>query len=149
MIGSTRALAAATSALVCLMAGGCATLTRGTTTEVAFESEPSGAAMTTSHGYWCTTPCTLRMSRSDAFVATFTLPGYETQAVTVESRVSGGGAAGLAGNLIIGGVIGGVVDASSGAMNDLIPNPVIARLAPLSAATAVPAATAPVSSSGE
>jgi hypothetical protein len=29
----------------------------------------------------------------------------------------------MAGNVILGGVIGAVADASSGAMNDLVPNP--------------------------
>lgn len=149
MLSSTRAFAAATSAFACLMAGGCATVTRGTTTEISFASEPPGAAMSTSHGYWCTTPCTLRMSRSDAFIATFTLPGHEAQSVPVESRVSGGGAAGLAGNLIIGGVVGGLVDASSGAMNDLVPNPVTVQLVPLSATASLPAAVETASSSGE
>lgn len=144
---STRALAALTAASACLLAGGCATLTRGTTTDVTFTSEPPGAAMETTHGYWCTTPCTLRLSRSTPFVATFSLPGYAPQSIPVDSRVSGGGAAGLAGNLIIGGVIGGVVDASSGAMNDLIPNPVAAVLVPASAAA--PAVSPAVSSSGE
>lgn len=149
MFISARAVMASTSAVACLLAGGCATITRGTTTDVVFQSEPPGAAMETTHGFWCTTPCTLRMARSDAFVATFTLEGYEPQSIPVQSEVSGGGAAGLAGNLLIGGVIGGVVDATSGAMNDLIPNPVLANLVPLSAAASAPVAPASASSSGE
>lgn len=137
---ATRALAAS-SALACLFAGGCATITRGTTTDVVFHSEPPGAAMETTNGFWCTTPCTLDMPRSDRFVATFSLPGYQNQTVAVESQVSSGGAVGMAGNLLVGGVIGGVVDATSGAMNDLVPNPVSVRLIPARAAPAAPAAT--------
>jgi hypothetical protein len=37
--------------------------------------------------------------------------------------MSGAGGAGLAGNLLVGGPIGGAVDLTSGAMNDLTPNP--------------------------
>lgn len=99
--------------------------------------------METTTGFWCTTPCTLDMPRSDRFVATFTLDGYEPQSVTVESRMSSGGTAGLMGNVIVGGVIGAAVDASSGALNDLVPNPVAVQLVPLD--PRAPQAAAPVS----
>lgn len=135
----TRTLAAS-SALACLFAGGCATITRGTTTDVEFTSEPPGAAMETTTGFWCTTPCTLDMPRRDGFVATFTLPGYQSQEVTVVSGVSTGGTVGLMGNVIAGGVIGAAVDASSGAMNDLTPNPVSVTLMPEGASPAPAAA---------
>ena len=38
----------------------------------------------------------------------------------------------MAGNVLLGGLIGAAVDPSSGAMNDLLPNPVEVRLVPLS-----------------
>ena len=37
--------------------------------------------------------------------------------------VAAAGGAGMAGNLVLGGVVGMVVDGTSGAMNDLTPNP--------------------------
>ena len=49
----------------------------------------------------------------------------------VGTRMSGGGTAGLVGNALIGGVIGVVVDSSSGAAMDHFPNPVMAQLKPL------------------
>ena len=107
----------------------CATMTRGTTQVVTVQSTPPGAHVRTSSGFECAaTPCDFRMPRKTGFTATFDLDGYVTQTQEVRSGMAGGGAAGMAGNLLVGGIIGGVVDASSGAMNDLTPNPVIATL---------------------
>lgn len=109
----------------------CATITRGTDQQFTVQSEPSGARVSTSNGFQCdATPCTFRMPRKDAFRATVSLDGYETQEVEVTSGVSNSGATGMAGNLIFGGIVGGVVDANSGAMNDLKPNPLVVILAP-------------------
>ncbi|MDO5646688.1 hypothetical protein [Paracoccus sp. (in: a-proteobacteria)] len=44
--------------------------------------------------------------------------------VRVTNRVSGGGGAAMAGNLVLGGIIGAGVDAANGATLELIPNPV-------------------------
>lgn len=40
----------------------------------------------------------------------------------------------MAGNVLIGGIIGAGVDLASGAMNDLTPNPLVVRLEPEPAA---------------
>src|SRR5690242_21347469 len=83
--------------------GACATVTRGTTEQLTFDSDPP-AAMRTSTGLTCpTTPCTLEVSRKSEFVATFSKEGYKSQDVSVQTRVAGGGAAGFAGNVLIGG----------------------------------------------
>lgn len=121
--------------LVCgiaLSLGACGTVTRGTTNDVTFTSEPSGAYVETSIGVTCTaTPCTLPINRKQAFIATFMLPGYQPQQISVQTAVSGTGAAGFAGNVVAGGIIGMAVDASTGATLDHSPNPVFARMAPL------------------
>ena len=131
----------------------CATITRGTTQQFTVESSPPGARASTSNGFQCeATPCTFRMPRKDAFKVTISREGYVTQEHQIASGVSGGGTAGLAGNLIFGGVVGGVVDATSGAMNDLTPNPLIVTLTPAgheaaaAAAAAAPAAPAAAAS---
>lgn len=109
----------------------CATITRGTTQQFTVESSPPGARAATSNGFQCdATPCTFRMPRKDAFTVTISREGYVTQEHRITSGVSSGGTVGLAGNLVFGGVVGGVVDATSGAMNDLTPNPLIVTLAP-------------------
>jgi uncharacterized protein YceK len=128
------------SCAVALLVSACGTVTRGTTNEVTFNSEPAGAQMQTSTGLSCPeTPCTLPISRKQEFIATFTLAGYAPQQVSVTTDVSGGGAAGFAGNVLVGGLIGMAVDASTGAALDHKPNPVFARMAPLAKRTAPPA----------
>jgi hypothetical protein len=94
-----------------LSMGACAMVTRGTTEQITFDSEPP-AAMRTSTGLTCpTTPCTLQVDRKSEFVATFSKDGYASQDIMVQTRVAGSGAAGFAGNVLIGGIIGMGVDA--------------------------------------
>ena len=110
---------------VALSLPACATITRGSSQEFTVESTPPGARVSTSNGFQCdATPCTFRMPRKDEFRATVSLDGYATQTHEISSVISAGGAAGLAGNVIFGGV----VDASSGALNDLTPNPLVVIL---------------------
>ncbi len=61
-------------------------------------------------------------------VVTISKPGYHTARVNVTSEASGAGGAGMAGNILVGGLIGVGIDASSGAMLDLPPNPVAVAL---------------------
>lgn len=124
-------LGARTFALVgvALSLPACATITRGSSQEFTVQSTPPGARVSTSNGFQCdATPCTFRMPRKDEFRATVSLDGYVAQDHDIKSGISSGGAAGLAGNVIFGGVIGAVVDGSSGALNDLTPNPLIVIL---------------------
>ena len=110
-----------------LSLGACATVTRGTTEQITFDSQPP-AAMRTSTGLTCpTTPCTLEVSRKSEFVATFSKEGYESQDVMVQTRVAGSGVAGFAGNVLIG--MG--VDAATGSTLEQYPNPVTVSLAPM------------------
>ncbi|TGD97029.1 translation initiation factor 2 [Methylobacterium nonmethylotrophicum] len=124
--------------------GACGSITRGTTEPITFVSEPSGASMKTNMQYACAaTPCTLEVERSDEFVATFTKPGYQPQSIPVKTKIVTKGAAGFAGNLLAGGVIGMGVDAYTGAAMDHEPNPVIARLRPAGGLRRGPAANGP------
>ena len=107
----------------------CATITRGTSTTWKVESTPGGASVNTSNGFSCqATPCSFRMPRKSEFRATIAKAGYKTVEAFVGNRVTGAGGAGMAGNVIFGGIIGGAVDAGSGAMLDLRPNPLIVTL---------------------
>jgi hypothetical protein len=109
-------------------AQGCATITRGTTEAWTVESDPIGADVSLSSGERCTTPCTLTKKRKDPFVVTIEKPGFEPVETQVLSQVAGGGAAGMAGNVLIGGLIGIGVDAASGATKELKPNPLVVKL---------------------
>jgi hypothetical protein len=110
--------------------GGCATVIRGTTDQVGFNSTPSGAEVHTSNGLACVTPCTLTVKKNEEFVATFVKPGFQTQDVPVARVVVGAGVASTAGNVIAGGLVGIGVDAITGAGYDHVPNPVNVVLAP-------------------
>jgi hypothetical protein len=111
--------------------GGCATVVRGTTDQVQILSEPAGANVRTSMGQTCVTPCTLQFNRKDEFTVTASKPGYHSAEMPVSTRIAGGGAAGFAGNVLIGGVIGMGVDAASGATLEHYPNPVMLNMVPL------------------
>jgi hypothetical protein len=134
---SALALAAALS--------GCATVTRGTTTQFKVTSTPPGASVKTSTGFSCpATPCSMKVPRKNEFDVTVTLAGYAPKTQHVRSAVAGAGAAGMAGNIIAGGVIGMVVDGSNGSMNDLTPNPMDVVLDQQVSADAKPADPAPM-----
>lgn len=111
--------------------GGCATITRGTTEAWSVQTEPVGADIKLSSGEQCKSPCTLQKKRKDAFQVTIDHEGYQQVVTQVISGVKGQGAAGLAGNVLIGGIIGIGVDLATGAAKDLTPNPLIVKLAPV------------------
>ncbi len=112
--------------VICLAVSlsGCATVTRGTKDAWSVTSEPSGARVETTHGFFCeATPCAIKMPRKSEFTATLTKPGYKPATVQVTNKIAGAGGAAMAGNVLVGGLIGVGIDASTGAMKDLVPNP--------------------------
>jgi hypothetical protein len=114
-----------------LTLAGCATVVRGAHEPFQIVSIPVGAHVQLSTGETCVTPCKLELPRAVAFQARVSLPGYATQTLPVASRGSVGGAVGLVGNGVLGGVVGAGVDVESGAMRSLSPNPLRVRLQPL------------------
>ena len=106
----------------------CATVLRGTSQKFVITSVPDGADVELSTGQKCVTPYKLKLKRKTPFVATFRKDGFQTQEARVESKFNGGAAG--AGNLILGGVIGAVVDAGNGSMRALKPNPLEVTLVP-------------------
>lgn len=109
---------------LCLAAlTGCASVTRGSTNEVNFTSNPSGAKVTTSTGQSCTAPCSMIFERRQEFLATFTL-NNETRTIDVVTDLAANGAGAAAGNILAGGVIGLGIDAATGATLDHYPDPV-------------------------
>lgn len=130
----TRKLTAVRGA-ICVAAmlamGGCATVTRGSEDAWVVNTDPNGAKVETTNGHQCpSTPCSIKMKRKSEFTATITKPGYKTATVQVTHKTANAGAAGVAGNVLLGGVIGLGVDMYSGASQDLTPNPVSLKLEP-------------------
>lgn len=121
-IVSAAALAAASFGV-----SGCATVMNGTSQPVAFKSEPSGAVIKLVSGQSCTTPCQYELKRGKDSLVTYSKDGYQPVKVYIQSRTGGA----TFGNIIAGGVIGGVIDGSNGASNHLYPSPVYVRLVPV------------------
>jgi hypothetical protein len=118
-------------AALAVSAGGCASVTRGTTEDVTVQSEPSGAVVRTTKEYSCAaTPCVMKVKRKDEFTVMLSKQGYKETHIDVVTRMSGAGGAGLAGNILIGGLIGVGVDAATGATLDHYPNPVFVVMQP-------------------
>ncbi|UFZ06264.1 PEGA domain-containing protein [Bradyrhizobium ontarionense] len=122
---------------LCAALGGCASVTRGTTETISVASTPSGAEATIAGleaPMTCTTPCSFVAKRNADLAVTVDKPGYESQTITLTKDIPAAGAAGFAGNVLAGGLIGMGVDAATGAATDHKPNPVIVTLQPRGAA---------------
>jgi hypothetical protein len=131
-------------AIVTLALPACATVTRGTKETYHIVSTPPGAEVALSSGETCTTPCAIKMKRKNGFTVSVTKAGYAPVEAKVKPKLKAGGGTAAAGNVLVGGIIGGIVDGSNGSMLDLTPNPLKVELTPLSSdsAPAVDAASA-------
>ncbi len=155
-------------AVLGVLCAGCASVTRGVDETMTFDSVPPGATMRSvldEHcgpcmvdsaatapaendpppvpGPACITPCSIVVPRNKALIATFTKDGYEPETINIRRKVAGTGAAGFAGNVIVGGVIGLAVDAGTGAALDHTPNPALAILRPIAPPKSTPATLPP------
>ncbi|MEM7099013.1 MAG: PEGA domain-containing protein [Pseudomonadota bacterium] len=119
-----------------IVLSGCATITRGTNEAFVIETKPAGAEVSSSTGWSCVTPCSVKVKRRGDFVLTIEKQGFETLTTNVTSSVDGAGAAGMAGNVLVGGIIGAGVDAGTGAMHSHKPNPLVVELVPMVAESA-------------
>ncbi len=120
-------------ALMTILLGGCATVTRGTSEMVEVTSDPAGAVVTTSIDKTCkATPCSIEAPRKTEFTVTISKPGYVSQTLEVKSKLSAKGGIGMAANMALpGGTLGLVTDVVTGAGLDHEPNPVSIKLQPV------------------
>ena len=127
--GKGMRLSNAAVALSFVVLAGCATITRGSEDVLVIKTDPSGAKVETSEGLTCSsTPCVLKVKRRSDFVVTIKKKGCKTHEVLVTNEIANQGGLAMAGNVVFGGIIGAGVDAASGAMRDLVPNPVDVKL---------------------
>lgn len=104
---------------------GCGAIIHGSKQNVMFQTNPDGAsvevydAMDVSFGS-CTTPCTLELKRKNEYKVILSKPGYQPAEMVIQKGTSGW----IWGNLLFGGLIGLVVDLTSGSAyklkNDMI-----------------------------
>ena len=110
---------------------GCATIMEGTAQSIAIQTTPPGATCTAIRegvtlGQVASTPGSIRVDKSkNDILVTCSKPGFQTASVGQSPRFVGT----TFGNIILGGGVGAVVDAASGA-NFEYPNQVILQLAP-------------------
>lgn len=114
----------------------CATVTKGSNDTVKMTSTPSEARVVFEdtaqklQPQSCATPCEIELNRKRTYKTTVSKAGYENFVVIMEPKVSTSGGTAMAGNLLVGGIIGAGVDAATGAMKDLTPNNLEVTLAP-------------------
>ena len=138
-----RLLVAMMAAALC---AGCASIARGTAEQLQFDSEPRGAIVRTVEdfrcgldpcveapppGPSCLTPCVMQVKRNAPILATFSKDGYQPETLRIDTKLAGSGAVGVAGNAILGGAVGALVDVGTGAALDHVPNPAFVTLTPL------------------
>ena len=115
------------AAIAAVGLSGCATIVNGPNLDYVVNTSPEGADVAFLDGRSCTTPCELVMPRKDSTRVDIVREGYEPTYVLVWSKAG----AATAGNILLGGGIGAVVDGSNGSNRFLSPRPLIVRLAPL------------------
>ena len=115
--------------VLAFVVAGCATVTRGSKDVLTVDTVPQGATCSLSNGYYCaSTPCSIEMPRKSQGVVTCNKDGYQEGTGNFTNKTAGAGAAGMAGNVLLGGLIGAAVDGGTGAMKDLVPNPLVITL---------------------
>src|SRR5437660_10704367 len=92
----------------------CATITRGVHDKLTVTSDPSGANVVLSTGERGVTPAKfVKERKTESFTVTISKAGYVAQTVKVVSKFGGTGGAAMAGNAILGGIIGIGIDAGT------------------------------------
>jgi len=109
---------------VALLFSSCATILKGSTEKIPIRSQPSGANVRVDNISIGATPIVAEVSRKTSHRVEISLAGYRTFEVVLEQYENNA----AAGNFVAGGIIGLVVDSSSGANNSFKPDHVDAVL---------------------
>lgn len=123
-----------TIGLLALIISGCASIIHGPTQMVNFMSQPVGATISIDGKEYGKTPRSIELrrkgrkkgdrSKKKQFDVKIALDGYFPYEVKLNREMDGW----LLGNLLIGGLIGIIIDASNGSMYKLTPDQVIAQM---------------------
>ena len=103
----------------------CATVMSGSKQNVKFESNPSAATIFIDEVEVGKTPFEMELARKNEHQVTIKLEGYQTYQIKLTRKVNGW----FAGNILIGGLIGLIVDPITGAMYNLTPKEINAEMA--------------------
>ena len=124
-------------AVIALLTVNCGTIIHQTTQKIPVKSDPPGARVSVACGEvesendpQATTPATVIVHRKPDFCQiSLTREGYERADVLLGKKMSGL----YIGNLLVGGIIGFIVDAANGAMWNRNPGTVDVKLKPATA----------------
>lgn len=110
---------------VSLLATSCATIVSGSKQNVKFASNPSAATIFIDEVEVGKTPFEIKLARKSEHQVMIKLEGYQTYQTTLTKKFNGW----FVGNILIGGIIGIIVDPITGAMYNLSPKEVNAEMA--------------------
>lgn len=111
--------------LVMVFSTGCATIMHGTAEDIGLSSTPTNARVMVDNHEVGKTPTVVKLSRKDNHIVRMELDGYQPFEATITRGTSGW----VWGNLVFGGLIGLVVDATSGGLYKLTPEQIAGQLA--------------------
>lgn len=126
------ALLAMSLFLVVMWSSGCATIVTGKYQNIPVTSEPPGAKVRSDTGVSIVTPGKLDLRRNQDHTLVAEYPGCEPQQRELKHGLQGW----FWGNILLGGIIGGVVDLASGASDKLQPSTVHFNFTPTGQAAA-------------
>lgn len=129
-----KAIVVSAVAVGAMVLAGCATITRGTRQPLYFTGakEAPAVKVTLSDGQNCALPCTLRVKRKADLEATISAEGFKS--ATVQIPHSNTGTVALLGNVVIGGVVGIVIDLTNDSLYGHKSNAFRIKLVPTSSA---------------
>ena len=107
-----------------LVIAACGTIMHGSMQDVSFTSAPAGAQVTVDTARLGPTPVVAKLRRKDRHVVRIELAGYQPFEMALQRKTDGW----VWGNILFGGLIGLVVDASTGGMYKIEPAVVQASL---------------------
>ena len=111
--------------------GGCASIVKGTTQDIPMTSVPPGADVLVDGALVGQTPLKAQLKRKSDHLVTIQKSGYQPKTVAVVKDVGGA----VWGNILLGGLIGWGVDASTGAQYNLTPKTINIELERAGSAT--------------
>lgn len=113
-----------TISIILLFTQACGTIMQGTTQQVGISSNPSDASVTINGQAHGNTPMIIDLKRKDSHMVKIELDGYQPYETNLTRSTSGW----VWGNIVFGGLIGLVVDASAGGMYKLTPEQIDSEL---------------------
>ena len=113
-----------TISLFLLFTQACGTIMHGSTQQVGISSNPSNASVTINGQDHGNTPMIVDLKRKDSHMVKIELDGYQPYESNLTRSTSGW----VWGNIVFGGLIGLVVDASAGGMYKLTPEQIDSEL---------------------